>query len=87
MSLSLTLHVESIPPPKFPKPPADPCTDDDLKICDFKKDCPAGEDEAQCGEFLYYCYVHIMLRFFIVFKCIITHKKYFAINVHLFSYI
>ncbi|KAG1943364.1 MAM and LDL-receptor class A domain-containing protein [Pimephales promelas] len=39
--------------PVFPKPPAKPCIEDSLKICDFKEDCPAGEDEAQCGDFSY----------------------------------
>ncbi|XP_016407423.1 apical endosomal glycoprotein [Sinocyclocheilus rhinocerous] len=47
------LSNESMSRPEFPKPPAHPCTDDDLKICDFKEDCPAGEDEAQCGDFSY----------------------------------
>uniref|UniRef100_A0A9J7XLE9 MAM domain-containing protein n=1 Tax=Cyprinus carpio carpio TaxID=630221 RepID=A0A9J7XLE9_CYPCA len=53
LSPECRLSNESMSRPGFPKPPAHPCTDDDLKICDFKKDCPAGEDEAQCGDFWY----------------------------------
>ncbi|KAK2872509.1 hypothetical protein Q8A67_022406 [Cirrhinus molitorella] len=51
LSPECRLSDESMPVPDFPKPPTHPCTDDDLKICDFKEDCPAGEDEAQCGDF------------------------------------
>lgn len=81
----VSLHVDSIPLPEFPKPPAHPCTDDDLKICDFKKDCPAGEDEAQCGEFLYY-YVHVMLRLFVINVCLVLYLRSFKKDhmAHLF---
>ncbi|KAK7131349.1 hypothetical protein R3I94_016476 [Phoxinus phoxinus] len=53
LSPECILSNESMPWPAFPKPPAKPCIEDSLKICDFQKDCPAGEDEAQCGDFSY----------------------------------
>jgi len=56
--------------PVFPKPPAKPCIEDSLKICDFKEDCPAGEDEAQCGEYHLYNYVCVLSEFACLFWCI-----------------
>ncbi|XP_030625025.1 apical endosomal glycoprotein isoform X2 [Chanos chanos] len=37
----------------FPQSPGNPCTDDINKMCNFKKDCESGEDEAKCGDFSY----------------------------------
>ncbi|XP_050949827.1 apical endosomal glycoprotein [Labeo rohita] len=53
LSPECRLSNESMPDPEYPRPPPHPCTNDDLKICDFKEDCSAGEDEAQCGDFAY----------------------------------
>lgn len=67
----ISLHTESMPIPGFPKPPAGPCIEDSLKICDFHEDCPAGEDEAQCGE--YHLYKHVYDTNKIQICILITH--------------
>lgn len=35
---------------EHPEPPKDLCTARE-KICDFKRDCDNGDDEAKCGEY------------------------------------
>ncbi|KAF7696752.1 hypothetical protein HF521_005170 [Silurus meridionalis] len=52
LSPECRLSNESVRPEKFPKPPKKPCAEAS-KICDFNKDCPEGDDEAQCGDFSY----------------------------------
>ncbi|XP_051533001.1 apical endosomal glycoprotein [Myxocyprinus asiaticus] len=52
LSPECRLTNESMPKPIFPKPPAQPCTEDS-QICDFEMDCLNAEDEAQCGDFSY----------------------------------
>lgn len=60
--------------PVFPKPPAKPCIGDSLKICDFHEDCPAGEDEAQCGE--YHLYKYVCMLSVCVYKCTHVHLNH-----------